>query len=47
MSYRDDHEAAVMRADAADRELVDGHVELDCHFDDNRLQGRIDFANCR
>jgi len=25
----------------------DGHVQLDCHWDDNRLHGRIDFARCR
>jgi hypothetical protein len=28
-------------------DMVDGAIELDCSFDTNQLQGRIDFKNCR
>ena len=28
-------------------DMFDGYVELDCTFDTNRLQGRIDFKHCR
>lgn len=28
-------------------DMFDGYVELDCTFETNRLQGRIDFKHCR
>ena len=28
-------------------DLIDGYVELDCSFDTNNLQGRIEFKHCR
>lgn len=28
-------------------DMVDGALELDCSYDNNRLQGRIDFKHCR
>jgi hypothetical protein len=28
-------------------DMFEGHVELDCTFETNRLQGRIDFKHCR
>lgn len=28
-------------------DMLDGYVELDCTFETNRLQGRIDFKHCR
>jgi hypothetical protein len=32
---------------ARNDDMLDGHVELDCAWDDNRLHGRIDFEHCR
>jgi hypothetical protein len=36
-------ESAVTKHDG----MYDGHVDVDCRFDDNRLHGRIEFRNCR
>lgn len=30
-----------------DPPTYDGHIELDCQFDENTLQGRIEFQHCR
>lgn len=42
--------AHLARAVIASKEIpptYSGFVELDCHFDDNRLQGRIEFSHCQ